>query len=242
MARRKKVAAKKATAKKQEAVKETKVTEEPVKEEVQEEAVPEEAAVDLPVETDQSPAEESEEKPEITLVVDEGKTNTEILSDKNLLPEEKIEALRGDVTSLAGVVVSTLDRYVASVSLTSRVDPEKGGVAQHGLLGNLKGILNTPDYSDFAVKWTTVNTYAQAKKDAEFNMSAAYRFAPQWPSGADSIKLFQNLMDIVIRLSDPGKRKENMKKIDLNRVINDNLPGLSATAKEHLIRYYGLNK
>ena len=118
------------------------------------------------------------------------------------------------------------------------VDPNIGVGKQLDLVNTLKSAVETKDSGEFKTKLDIVNLAFIAHKDSALNIYKVYRFDDKWKWNKKDLTTLQHLTMVISTLASLADRKENMKKIDLDKALNKDIVNLSEDAINNIKSYY----
>ena len=118
------------------------------------------------------------------------------------------------------------------------VDPNIGVGKQLDLVNTLKQAVETKDSGEFKTKLNIINLAFIAYKDSALNLYKVYRFDDKWKWNKKDLTTLQHLTMIISTLASLADRKENIKKIDLEKALNKDEVNLSEDAINNIKSYY----
>lgn len=146
-----------------------------------------------------------------------------------------IEDNRNGTNQFNKTVISFLDKYVANMAPGVPIDPKEGGNYQHSLYATINQILNQSTFEGFKSAFGLLIAYIVKHKEGVFGEKYAFRFAEEWPSGADRLTNFHAILNLLMIISNLNERPVH-KFVSLERTFNT---GFSETAKDNIMRFIG---
>ena len=151
--------------------------------------------------------------------------------------EDKLKVIAEKAIPTYKQLAAKLLGYVEAMGV-GIVDPNIGVGKQLDLVNTLKQAVETKDSGEFKTKLDIVNLAFMAYKDSALNVYKVYRFDDKWKWNKKDLTTLQHLTMIISTLASLADRKENIKKIDLEKALNKDEVNLSADAINNIKSYY----
>ena len=184
---------------------------------------------------------DEEVKPETTTGINAILSKTEtasLLSDPNTTLSEKLDIIFKKGLPFYSMIAAKIISYDEVMSANNGLNPKTAVNKQYDLLEVMRGVIETANYDDFKTKFDIINIGFINYKDGSFSHRKLYRFSEEWSIGERKLETFHNLIMLISTLADLNTRGENVKKLDIKKVL-DNIE-LSETGIENLKKYYDL--
>lgn len=161
-----------------------------------------------------------------------------ILSSRNkdniTLELLELKSIYGDITRTIMMSINTLS------SPPININPATAVSEQHKLYHIITEALNTEDYIRFKTRFDIVNRLFKDYSNV-LNDNVLLRHSEHWRYGQQKRKLYNFLVVILEELCDVSNRKNNLKKIDFNKLFSHKELPITQTMKTNLTKYYELS-
>ena len=151
--------------------------------------------------------------------------------------EDKLKVIAEKAIPTYKQLAAKLLGYVEAMGV-GIVDPNIGVGKQLDLVNTLKQAVETKDSGEFKTKLNIINLAFIAYKDSALNLYKVYRFDDKWKWNKKDLTTLQHLTMIISTLASLADRKENIKKIDLEKALNKDEVNLSEDAINNIKSYY----
>lgn len=205
-------------------------------------------------ETNQEPVQEPAQEPEVQVVTPEEQAiaeapaadtaeATEDSADGQDAAEEpaevdsweaKIEGIKANGTRSEKNVVNALEGYVVKMAPYSVLTQEAMIAQQMLLWRTVRNVIEEP--KDFEAGYTLLIDYARQYKNTSFSDHNLYRMMDQIPLDKESAKYFQASLNVITIAASVKNRKDAVKQVDLNRVMNERV--FSEVGRNNVINYF----
>lgn len=179
---------------------------------------------------EQAPAPVQESTPAESVKVEEP---TQAVVEANPFQTQIEKITEGD--SSLQILSARLQEYVNKMSPGIPVSDNSGALANLGLLKTITSVADSFDPKLFNKAWSIVLAYFDEYSDGVFSDRYAYRFPQAWGFGEDSLKAYQNLVDLCRHTANPNSRKAALKQIDFNKSLEY---GITEEGRSKIVSYY----
>jgi hypothetical protein len=129
-----------------------------------------------------------------------------------------------------------MDEYIKAMGKGKPMDAKTGAPWQRKLFAIIDQILKL-EGTVFYRAWSDLLAKVAANRDGAFHESYVQRFFPETKLEKAKLRVYQNLIHLIIHTADPKGRQQMLKMIDIASVTaNLNIPG----AADKLYAYYKL--
>ena len=156
-------------------------------------------------------------------------------------PEEKLATIWEHGNPAFATLVEFLNTFKNTLDPASVMLPDTTIVGKHYDLYNF--IVRTivdENYEVFKVKFDIINMFFRIHSNGAFNDVALHRFSNRWKWGELKLRAFENLVIAISSLCDIEKRSLALKRLDLNKVLDKEMTGLSDLAIANVKKYYAM--
>lgn len=169
---------------------------------------------------------------------EEAKVVTKIMSDSKLDNVAKFEAICESNTKYA-LLAKNLKSYQDKMGSGSPIPKAVDGAANnYNLYVALLGIVNTPIYTEFKIKFDIVNLCFLAYANDAYSEFKLFRFSIDWKYGKDKYVTYRSLAILICMLCDKVTRAEALKKIVLSKALTLDGTKFTETSIQNVKRYY----
>ena len=109
---------------------------------------------------------------------------------------------------------------------------------QVAMYQTLKSVLSEEDDKMFKACFDLVNKVFANNATGAFGAAYVFRHLSEWPMSERSLKSLVNLVDMLLLLSDPKKRKENKARINIDKCLDQEVTDLTDQEVANVRKYY----
>ena len=184
---------------------------------------------------------ESDEESETTNdVLPEVINNAEafkLLANPEYKIEEKLTIIsEKGVPSLRSIIGKLRDYSKESVDPANT--PDRLAKLNLDLFMSIKNALNVEDKTVFNLHFDIINLAFKAYANKGLDLVTLHRYDTIWPGTAKQKKAYLGLVTVIAMLADIVNRRENLKGIQIENVLNTAETGLKEEMINNIIEYY----
>lgn len=162
-----------------------------------------------------------------------------VLIKQDISFEDKMTILKDTGSVSVKSIVSKLESYRETMSpKTVEVKASVGAAKNFDLLATIKSVTNEGDYQVFKAKFDLVNAYFKEYSKDAYSEWLLHRFDVNWVWGKEALTAYQFLVTTITMLCDKVTRADELKKINLDSVLNKEATKLSDVSIENIQKYY----
>lgn len=146
--------------------------------------------------------------------------------------EELFEKLKD--TKLVASLIYKLKKYTIDMAKGKVVSPNEGAGKNYDLYTALITVCKNEDYAVFSTHFKIINKVFLLNSDGIFNPVRLSRFDTSWRWGQKTNNTYNQLVEVISLLANPGTRKQHLKKINISNAF----PGSPDRVKSNIGRFY----
>lgn len=161
-----------------------------------------------------------------------------VLENPSLSQEEKIMKIAKAGTPVTKFASVMIDYQKKMSKNAASVEASEGAANNYNLYSRLAKVCKTENYTEFKVLFDVVNFIFEMYKDDAYSEFLLHRYDMQWTWGDKQLRTYQHLVTMLCVLCERSKRKELMKTISLNKVLDLDRTVFTETMVSNIRRYY----
>jgi len=163
----------------------------------------------------------------------------DVLSHPDMHGADKIAKIAAEGATEFSMAASSIVSYIDAVD-ESKPFVSAANIANknYNLYNAIRQIVNTEDQANFQTKMRILTNAFVTHKDGAFNEFKLHRYDYAWSWGDKSLKTYQHLIVLFTSLSDLSTRASEIKKLDMNAVLDSGVIDLPVDTCDRLKRYF----
>ena len=164
---------------------------------------------------------------------------TKLLNDPELSITQKLGIISTDgVMDFKMLAANILSYHEFTTNETAHISGAHIAGKNYNLYSAIKQVIETEDNDIFEVKMRMLTSAFIEFKDSSLNEFSLNRYDHNWSWGDKSMKTYQHLVLLFSSLSNLATRKNELKKIDLDAMLDTGIIDINTESCDRLKRYF----
>ena len=137
-------------------------------------------------------------------------------------------------------LASNLNTYLERMSKGVPHEPKDGLMYQKSLFAVVTNVLNTADHALFKKRWALLLEFALMQRTHVFADDMIARYLNAWDDSEKKFNTFVALLMVIKDTCDPKAKDTISKRVDFNKILNNDNILLSPVATSNLVKFYNI--